>query len=1454
MSLISPPRPPGPPELSALPSGRPPVPPHGDPRRREALLVVACGVTAGLGALALAPLGMTALYGLVGLVVLGAVLYGLREDLVPPLREAVERVRPGRWRAGVGRVPRWLRVPGLVAVAMFCAGLAYVVASFGSEGLIGVAGGCLLLVSGWLLWPLIRDLLTTEPVDLPPRPVRTRRVTVVAPRRRMVSAVGIGAVVVGIAMLSFVIGTLGKKGILALVGGIAVVALLVYVRDRSVFFTFATTCSLAIVLHKSFSTQDLEQSGGAISIYVTTFDAMLLVLYGLWAWEGTLVADVKEGLRRRIVWLPLACALLLLPSLLVAPSVEHSAAELFRMAWMYLLFFYLAVRIRTRRHVCAVLGGLAVFVVVELVVVLLQWQTGGVLGLSFLGVPTQLTERITDEGQLGRPFGTIIHPVFMGAVMGSLALVALGLAIELKRSLTKIAACAAIPCCFLPLYLAHTRASLVAAAAAALVVLVAGLVRGRISWRTIGRLCLAALIGVAVFFPELATKYSENFGTSHFYLELQSRFQLNDIALAMIHDHWAFGVGLNNFELVMPKYEPYRVIFFNNPVHNLYLLYLSESGILGLVAITIVGVALMAAAIRLGRSTDRLAAGVGVGVAGAMGFLMVEELLGFSLRQDTPLALYWLLAGLVVACLRISPPPPRVPAGNGTDDGAGNGASTSNGASTGNGTSAVRASLGTPRRSRRTASPPGAAPRQARRQAVRQVLRGFARTCRQAWSRSASRPREWAARIRRRRSGSAEMAPRVSSRRLVVLGLVPATLLGGLAMAGPMISSSDASSLPRLVFGAQIRATGEEAIFTANADGSDVTRITPADGRTYSWPRWAFGGTKIVYTVRRGDRGAPESIALMNPDGSGRRLIQTFDYAVGQPAVDASGRYLVFVAVTPWFPNYAVFRMDLRTGLSRNLSGVTQPLGAGDSDPTLVAGGEQVALVAAGDGHASIATMNVDGTNRVRVTTHGNYFDTDPDVSPDGRHVVLASYRGPDTPRDQRNLKGKTQDFHVVTVDTRTGAERVLTAGLNCVLRTPDLPCAIPEMSGYTPRYSPDGSRIAFTGATDRTTTCICSLGTDGRDPRAIVSSTTLAINWFDWQRRLSNPPSSAVIGSDRSTSRVLLTMLTAKGQTEIVDASADLMHRTRISLPKRLHPIQARWVPGRKEIVFVAEVPVPKAQGTPHPAAPPGQRRREHVTLNDTNGLAAALRDSGPGPVSRSVARRQVFLRKADGTVRQLTDPWIEDWRDGVRLGDARGNTDPVVTPDGRAVIVTNTSTLTGESFLLRIDLSTGAVLNLTNGTSGAVAVNDSGAAVSPDGGRVAFSSAQDGRRDLFLMDSTTGYKVRALTADGTPGASPVWLPDRSGLVYVGQRDGRDVLLRIDVGASDGRARSHPLSFRAQSPAANPVVQPGGGSVLFVGRGPTTRSVYVAGPGGAAQPWLLQPDPQNNVLFLDWR
>jgi O-antigen ligase len=636
---------------------------------RAGAATLGAAALAGLGGVALAPLGTAALYALVAATAGGVAVWAVRDQLAPPLAEAVARVHPRRFAPAPTDRAVTPRAPVAVGAAAAAGVAAWLLATQGTKAALGLVGLIGAAVALWLLFPLAHQLLTTPPTDLPadpparaPRPVRSPPLgrppaTPVRARRAAPPAARLagGAVVaLGAGVLAAGVAQLGVKGMVAVVGALAVAALLAVARDRSTVFMYAAVSSLTVVLHKSLSAQDLTLSGGAISVYVTTFDAVLLVLYGLWIAEGTFAADVRAAARRPILALPLVAALGLLPSLLVAPSTGHGVAELFRMVWMYLLFFYVAVRVRTRRHVWVVLAGLATFAAVELVVVVLQWRTGGVLGLSFLGVPTALGERVTDTRVIGRPFGTIIHPVFMGAVMGSLGLVALAVGLELRRSLVKTAALGFTLVCLVPLYLAHTRASLVAFVVVAAILVGVALARGHLRWATIGRAALGLVVVVALFLPQLSEKFLDNFSTAHFTEEIDSRRELNDIAVEIIDDHPVIGIGLNNFELVMPRYERYRVIFFNNPVHNLYLLYLAETGIVGFAGVVALGVGLLRVAIRLGRSPDRLLGGVGLGVAAAMGFLIVEELLGFSLRQDIPLAVYWLLAGLAVSCSRLA--------------------------------------------------------------------------------------------------------------------------------------------------------------------------------------------------------------------------------------------------------------------------------------------------------------------------------------------------------------------------------------------------------------------------------------------------------------------------------------------------------------------------------------------------------------------------------------------------------------------------------------------------------------------------------------------------------------------------------------------------------------------------------------------------------------------------------
>jgi O-antigen ligase len=59
------------------------------------------------------------------------------------------------------------------------------------------------------------------------------------------------------------------------------------------------------------------------------------------------------------------------------------------------------------------------------------------------------------------------------------------------------------------------------------------------------------------------------------------RDQLNMSAIKMIWDNPIFGVGWGNFLTALPFYLSIRTIYFLQPVHNIYLLAVSQLGIVG---------------------------------------------------------------------------------------------------------------------------------------------------------------------------------------------------------------------------------------------------------------------------------------------------------------------------------------------------------------------------------------------------------------------------------------------------------------------------------------------------------------------------------------------------------------------------------------------------------------------------------------------------------------------------------------------------------------------------------------------------------------------------------------------------------------------------------------------------------------------------------------------------------
>ena len=131
---------------------------------------------------------------------------------------------------------------------------------------------------------------------------------------------------------------------------------------------------------------------------------------------------------------------------------------------------------------------------------------------------------------------------------------------------------------------------------------------------------------------------------------------------------------------------------------------------------------------------------------------------------------------------------------------------------------------------------------------------------------------------------------------------------------------------------------GNSEIYTMNADGSDVIRLTVSSGLDFS-PAWSPDRAKIAFTSARDGN---LEIYVMNADGSNvMRLTSTA--AIED---DAS-----------WSPD-----------------------------------GTKIAFWSSRDGNAEIYVMNADGTGQTRITSHSR-SDTQPQWSPDGKKLVFVSNR-----------------------------------------------------------------------------------------------------------------------------------------------------------------------------------------------------------------------------------------------------------------------------------------------------------------------------------------------------------------------------------------------------------------------------------------------------------------------------
>jgi O-antigen ligase len=156
------------------------------------------------------------------------------------------------------------------------------------------------------------------------------------------------------------------------------------------------------------------------------------------------------------------------------------------------------------------------------------------------------------------------------------------------------------------------------------------------------------IILVVSFFSTIRGRFEVDFADSW-----QLRKQLAETALDIARDHAAIGVGLNNYTIVYPQYNPsYAAELMENDnmitvVHNVYLLIAAETGIIGLTTFMLFYGSLFAFGLRGLRDCSIRSRATIIGLlAGILG-AMLCDLTGFSLWSEICMYTIAFMAGVI---------------------------------------------------------------------------------------------------------------------------------------------------------------------------------------------------------------------------------------------------------------------------------------------------------------------------------------------------------------------------------------------------------------------------------------------------------------------------------------------------------------------------------------------------------------------------------------------------------------------------------------------------------------------------------------------------------------------------------------------------------------------------------------------------------------------------------------
>lgn len=441
----------------------------------------------------------------------------------------------------------------------------------------------------------------------------------------------------------------GKKWLAAVALGIVSFYAVVTVTQNFktlLIFMSSFFIPLRLDFHIIFKESDISQLQG---LPITTFDIAFFLLFAYWIFQVLLRKDTIRFFPS--ISVP-ALAYICFAGLSAFFSADRtlSFSVLALIVKSYLIFLYYANNIRSKEEIFWIIAGSGAGVMVQSMMGMLQFTSGGVLGLELFG-ESERAFRTTTAGiaELSRVGGTIGDPNSLAMYLNFVLPVLLCLIFTDVNPVIRFFTGFIVMAGGVTELLTLSRGGWMALGIGGLIAL-HGILKDRLKSHVKSIALVVVIVSVMsalvllAFSDVRARLFEKDYGSAY------SRIPMMKVAAAMIKDNPLLGVGLNNYATVMSRYDTTREnvsYAFPFPVHNAYLLIAAESGILALLCFLIVISSIVAKSMLFFNGRDILLSRLGIGWICGIITWMIHSMIKLNYAGTN--IILWMSMGMVVA-------------------------------------------------------------------------------------------------------------------------------------------------------------------------------------------------------------------------------------------------------------------------------------------------------------------------------------------------------------------------------------------------------------------------------------------------------------------------------------------------------------------------------------------------------------------------------------------------------------------------------------------------------------------------------------------------------------------------------------------------------------------------------------------------------------------------------------